>query len=106
MQTCNPSDNLTFPSTALPNCSAISVDTKTCQSKGKIITLSLGGAIGSVGFTDDDQAATFAQTLWNDYFEGSSTTRPFGNAILDGIDLDIESGSSSYTAFLRKFRSL
>ncbi|KIM85514.1 carbohydrate-binding module family 5 protein [Piloderma croceum F 1598] len=104
--TCNPTDNATFPSTALPDCSSLASDIKECQSIGKIITLSLGGATGSVGFTDDSQAESFAQTLWDDYFEGSSSTRPFGDAILDGIDLDIESGSSSYATFLSKFRSL
>lgn len=36
---------------------------------------------------------------------GSSDTRPFGNAILDGVDLDIEGGSPShYTAFVNKLR--
>lgn len=81
-------------------------DIETCQAKGTTVILSLGGASGSVGFTDDTQAETFAQTLWDDYFGGESSTRPFGTAILDGIDLDIEGGSSSYTTFLSKFRSL
>lgn len=90
----------------MPECTSLATDITTCQSKGKIITLSLGGATGSVGFTGDAQAETFAQTIWDDYFEGTSSTRPFGSAVLDGIDLDIESGSSSYTAFLTKFRSL
>ena len=59
-------------------------DIKTCQSKGKIITLSLGGAGGAVGFTSDSQAETFADTVWNVFLGGSSTTRPFGDAVLDG----------------------
>src|SRR5882762_9393608 len=103
MQTCNPTDNATFPGTAMPDCSVMASEIKTCQSNGKIITLSLGGATGAVGFTSDSQATTFAQTLWDNYFEGSSSTRPFGDAVLDGIDLDIEGGSSSYAAFLTKF---
>jgi chitinase len=37
---------------------------------------------------------------------GSSDTRPFGNAVLDGIDLDIEGGSTTgYTAFVNQIRS-
>ncbi|KAF7965603.1 hypothetical protein HWV62_42677 [Athelia sp. TMB] len=104
--TCNPTDNTTFSGTALPECTSLATDIATCQSKGKLITLSIGGATGSVGFTGDAQAQAFAQTIWNDYFEGTSDTRPFGSAVLDGIDLDIESGSSSYTAFLTEFRSL
>ncbi|TDL18256.1 glycoside hydrolase [Rickenella mellea] len=94
--TCNPTDNATFPGTDLPNCAALASDIQTCQAKGKIVTLSLGGATGAVGFSSDTQARTFADTIWNDFLGGSSSTRPFGNAILDGIDLDIESGSSAF----------
>lgn len=83
-QTCNPTDNATFPGTDLANCASLASDIQTCQSKGKIITLSLGGATGSVGFQSDAQATTFAQTIWDMFLGGSSTTRPFGNAILDG----------------------
>lgn len=59
-------------------------DIKYCQSKGKLVTLSLGGATGSVGFQSEDQANAFAETIWNVFLGGSSSTRPFGDAILDG----------------------
>ncbi|KAL0950816.1 hypothetical protein HGRIS_007580 [Hohenbuehelia grisea] len=105
--TCNPTDNSTFPGTNLPNCASLATDIKTCQSKGKIITLSLGGATGSVGFQSDAQATSFAQTVWDLFLGGSSSTRPFGSAVLDGIDLDIEGGNSAgYAAFVNKIRSL
>ncbi|EEB87800.1 hypothetical protein MPER_14704, partial [Moniliophthora perniciosa FA553] len=107
IQTCNPVDNATFPGTNLPNCASLAADIKSCQAKGKVITLSLGGATGSVGFSSDDQATTFAQTIWNLFLGGSSSTRPFGDAVLDGVDLDIEGGNSDhYTAFVNKIRSL
>ncbi len=48
------------------------------------MTLSLGGAGGSVGFSSDSQAQTFADTVWNTFLGGSSSTRPFGDAVLDG----------------------
>ena len=48
------------------------------------MTISLGGATGAVGFTSDSQAETFADTVWNLFLGGSSSTRPFGSAILDG----------------------
>lgn len=83
-QTCNPTDNATFPGTDLPNCSALASDIAQCQAKGKIVTLSLGGATGSVGFASDSQAQTFANTIWNMFLGGSSDTRPFGSAVLDG----------------------
>ncbi|EPQ60976.1 glycoside hydrolase family 18 protein [Gloeophyllum trabeum ATCC 11539] len=104
--TCNPTDNATFPGTNLANCQSLASDIEYCQSKGKVVTLSLGGAGGSVGFTDDSQATSFADTIWNLFLGGSSSTRPFGAAVLDGIDLDIEGGSSTgYAAFVNQIRS-
>ncbi|EGN97801.1 glycoside hydrolase family 18 protein [Serpula lacrymans var. lacrymans S7.3] len=105
--TCNPTDNATFPGTGLANCSALASDIEYCQAQGKIVTISLGGAGGSVGFTDDTEAQTFAQTIWDLYLGGTSTTRPFGAAVLDGVDLDIENGGSTgYAAFVTEIRSL
>ncbi|KAI5124432.1 hypothetical protein M0805_008316 [Coniferiporia weirii] len=104
--TCNPTDNATFPGTDLPDCSALAADVEACQAKGKIVTISLGGATGSVGFTSDSQAESFADTIWNLFLGGTSDTRPFGSAVLDGVDLDIEGGSSaSYPAFVNRIRS-
>jgi chitinase len=83
-----------------------SADIKTCQAAGKKILLSLGGAAGSYGFTSDSQAVTFADTLWNLFGGGSSSTRPFDDAIIDGFDLDIEGGASTgYTAFVNRMRT-
>jgi len=81
-------------------------DIKTCQANGKKILLSLGGAAGSYGFTSDSQAETFADELWNLFGGGTSSTRPFDDAIIDGFDLDIEGGSSTgYTAFITRMRT-
>ncbi|CAA7258783.1 unnamed protein product [Cyclocybe aegerita] len=105
--TCNPTDNTTFPGTTLSDCSALAAEITACQAKGKILTLSLGGATGAVGFQSDDQASNFAQTIWDMFLGGSSSTRPFGSAVLDGVDLDIEGGGSShYDVFVNKIRSL
>lgn len=104
--TCNKGDNATFPGTSLANCQRLSTDIKFCQSKGKMLTLSLGGAHASTTFTGDAQARTFATTIWNLFLGGSSSTRPFGDAILDGVDLDIESGNGAYyPAFVEQLRS-
>lgn len=54
--------------------------------------MSLGGAVGQYGFANDSDGQAFADTLWNIYGAGSSSTRPFGDAVLDGFDLDIEGG--------------
>lgn len=45
--------------------------------------------------------------VWDLYLGGSSSTRPFGDAVLDGVDLDIESGGGTgYAAFVTQIRSL
>lgn len=67
-------------------------DIKSCQNKGKIVLLSLGGAAGVYGFSNDQNAHDFADTLWNTFGGGKSKTRPFGDAVVDGFDLDIEGG--------------
>ncbi|XP_006455693.1 hypothetical protein AGABI2DRAFT_227191 [Agaricus bisporus var. bisporus H97] len=103
--TCNNVDNDVFPGTGLANCQFLADDIRTCQAAGKIITLSLGGATGSATLTSDAQAEAFADTIWDLFLGGSSDTRPFGDAILDGVDLDIEGGGSgSFPAFVRRIR--
>lgn len=59
-------------------------DIKTCQSKGRLVTLSLGGGTGEVGFSSDSEAETFADQIWDLFLGGESTIRPFGDAVLDG----------------------
>jgi len=89
------------------NCaSTIGVDIRNCQSKGIKVVLSLGGAVGSYGFSSDAQATQFAGLLWDMVFEGNSSLRPFGEAVLDGVDLDIEGGSTTgYPTFVKAIRS-
>jgi len=87
-------------------CPTIGADIITCQSRGVQILLSFGGAEGTYGFNSDSQASTFADTVWNMFLGGNGAIRPFGNAILDGVDLDIESGSTTgYSAFIQQLRS-
>ena len=62
-------------------------DIQTCQNAGKVVLLSLGGAIGDYGFSSSSEAQTFATTLWNLFGEGTSDTRPFGTSVVDGFDL-------------------
>lgn len=92
--------------TSLLQCPDIAADIATCQSLGKKVLLSLGGASGSYGFTSDSEAEEFATELWNLFGGGSSSIgRPFEDAIIDGFDLDIEGGSTTgYAAFADKMR--
>ncbi|KAG2094010.1 glycoside hydrolase family 18 protein [Suillus discolor] len=105
--TCNTGDNSLFPGTNLLNCSFLASGIETCQAAGKIVTISLGGATGSNGFANDTEAAAYAQTIWDLFLGGSSSMRPFGSAILDGIDMDIEGGSQTgFVSFLSALRTL
>lgn len=89
----------------MADCSFMSSQIKQCQDKGKIVTLSLGGAISQVGFSTNSQARTFADNIWNMFLSGSGQQRPFGDAILDGVDLDIEQGiPTGYAAFVNRLR--
>ncbi|KAI0058757.1 glycoside hydrolase [Artomyces pyxidatus] len=103
---CSQSGDSVFPGTALADCSFLASQIEQCQKNGKIVTLSLGGATGQVGFSSDSIAKSFADKIWNLFLGGSSSTRPFGKAVLDGVDLDIESGSPDhYAAFVNQIRA-
>ncbi|KAG6835628.1 hypothetical protein H0H93_016366 [Arthromyces matolae] len=78
------SGNGAFQGTNLPKCEFLANDIKECQNRGKIVTISLGGGGGSVGFDSAAQAERLADTIWNTFLGGSSDTRPFGDVVLDG----------------------
>ncbi|EJD42180.1 glycoside hydrolase [Auricularia subglabra TFB-10046 SS5] len=104
---CATSNHAAFPGTLLPDCSFLADDIRQCQAKGKIVTLSLGGATATTSFKSDQDGENFAQLLWDLFLGGSSKTRPFGDAILDGLDMDIEGGDKTgHIAMLNKIREL
>ncbi|SCU85666.1 LANO_0C04940g1_1 [Lachancea nothofagi CBS 11611] len=87
------------------HCDQIGEDIKTCQSLGKKIMLSMGGSVGSYGFSSDSQAEDFATTLWNTFGGGSGSERPFDDAVVDGFDFDIENQNpTGYAALAKKLR--
>jgi chitinase len=91
----------------LLRCPQIEKGIVACQQKRKKVLLSLGGASGAYFFRDDTHAEMFAQLTWDMFMGGTSDVRPFGTAIIDGIDLDIEGGlTNGYTAYVRKLRAL
>lgn len=91
----NACEKTEFPGTSLLSCPSVGSNIKTCQQNGKTVLMSLGGAAGSYGFSNDADAEAFADTIWNVYGGGNSDTRPFGDAVIDGFDLDIEGGGST-----------
>ena len=73
-----------FPGTSLANCQFLASEIKGCQAKGKAIILSLGGATGGAVLGSDAAGEAFAQKIYDLFLGGSSSTRPFGDAVLDG----------------------
>ncbi|KAJ2718354.1 Chitinase 2 [Coemansia sp. Benny D115] len=95
----------TFDNSTLLHCPNIGKAINKCQKKGKIVVLSLGGASGAYGFADDTQAERYADEIWDMFLGGSGQNRPFDGTVLDGIDLDIEGGSSvGYVRFVQRLR--
>ncbi|XP_050878790.1 acidic endochitinase [Lathyrus oleraceus] len=72
------------------DCVMLRTDIKNCQAKGIKVLLSIGGADGEYGLVSTDDAKNVSDYLWNKFLGGNSSLRPFGDAILDGIDFDIE----------------
>eukprot|EP00795_Rhopilema_esculentum_P015413 gene15413-6654_t len=96
-----------YPS--LLRCPLIEAGISECQRRGKQVLLSMGGASGSYGFASDSKAKEYAHTIWHLFLGGNNkqSLRPFGRAVLDGVDLDIEGGlSTGYTAFVKEIRKL
>jgi chitinase len=84
---CDPASN---------GCTNFSKDIKTCQSKGIKVLLSIGGGTGSYSLNSSHDATQLANYLWNNFLGGRSSSRPLGDAVLDGIDFDIEAGGEHY----------
>ncbi|KAJ7838479.1 glycoside hydrolase family 18 protein [Mycena olivaceomarginata] len=89
------------------NCASLAAGIQACQAKGKLVTLSLGGGgTTTARFASDSAATSFADIIWNNFLGGSGSHRPFGAAVLDGVDLDIESGTNTgYAAFAARIRT-
>lgn len=84
---CNPSSG---------SCTTLSSDIHSCQSMGIKVLLSLGGDSSGYSLSSADDARSVAKYLWNSFLGGTSTSRPLGSAVLNGIDFDIEAGGANY----------
>ncbi|KAK8928360.1 hypothetical protein KSP39_PZI017921 [Platanthera zijinensis] len=73
-------------------CTGLSSDIKSCQANGIKVLLSIGGAAGSYILTSHDDAR-------------QSSSRPLGDAVLDGVDFDIEGGSPNHYDYLTRYLS-
>ena len=88
-----------FASAGFPtviNCTQMGAVVTQCQQQySKTVMLSLGGAVGLYGFWSAADAISRAGQVWRGYLGGSPLSteppRPFGSAVFDGLDLDLES---------------
>ncbi|KAK4848594.1 hypothetical protein QYF36_014888 [Acer negundo] len=64
--------------------------------------LSIGSVDGSYSLSSADDARSVADYLWNSFLGGQSNSRPLGDAVLDGIDFDIEQGEFHYATLARR----
>ncbi|KAF3456543.1 hypothetical protein FNV43_RR01196 [Rhamnella rubrinervis] len=90
---CSPASN---------GCQSVSSDIKYCQNRDIKVLISIGGGAGSYTLSSDDDARNVADYIWNNFLGGQSESRPLGNAVLDGVDFDIEAGRLHYAALARR----
>lgn len=74
-------------------CEQLEADIGTCQSMGKKVFMSLNQAGGNGALNSINDGKGVAYSLWNSYGSPDAVTdmskRPFGNARLDGFDIDV-----------------
>ncbi|CDP17850.1 unnamed protein product [Coffea canephora] len=74
------------------SCAFLGAQIESCQSKGIKVFVSLDGR---PDFCSRD-VQYVAEHIWNNFLGGQSDSRPFGDAVVDGIDFHIQSGSNRY----------
>ncbi|MED6174484.1 hypothetical protein PIB30_069435 [Stylosanthes scabra] len=86
-------------------CTGLSLDIKTCQKQGIKVMLAIGGGSSTSQLTSSEDAKTVAEYLWNNFLGGnSSTRRPLGDAVLDGIEfVPGDNGYSIYWMDLARY---
>lgn len=95
--------------TGLYDCSGLGAQIFHCHDVGKKVFISIGGQNGNNTFASSSDATNAANVAWDIFGGGSadSDLRPFGDVVVDGFDLDNESGSwSYYTDFITALQEL
>nr|XP_048326131.1 acidic endochitinase-like [Ziziphus jujuba var. spinosa] len=77
-------------------CTGLSSDIISCQDKDIKVLLSIGGGAGNYSLSSAEDAKQVSDYLWNNFLGGQSGSRPLGDAVLDGIDFNIQAGSGQY----------
>ncbi|CDP16892.1 unnamed protein product [Coffea canephora] len=68
-------------------------DIESCQNNQTKVFISLAGPSNLSSVEDAQEVAAY---VWNTYLGGESSDRPFGTAVLDGVELHIHSGNPNY----------
>ncbi|GJN09129.1 hypothetical protein PR202_ga27108 [Eleusine coracana subsp. coracana] len=84
-------------------CTNLTADITSCQSRGVKVMLSIGGGAGGYSLNSKQDAFKLAQYIWNNFLGGQSENRPLGDAVLDGVDFDIEGGNPDYYGALAAY---
>ncbi|KAI5804981.1 glycoside hydrolase superfamily [Geopyxis carbonaria] len=87
-----------FPNTDIYQPAGWDTQIPECQAAGKKILISIGGAVMHDGLESVEMATKFAENIWNMFGEGQDLKefRPFGAAVVDGFDFDIENKKPAY----------
>ncbi|XP_034709638.1 acidic endochitinase-like [Vitis riparia] len=95
IQQCNASEG---------KCKYLGPEIEECQKNGVKVLISIGGPGGDYDLPSSGYAKMLAEYLWNAYLGGnkSSVDRPFGDAILNGVDFFIQAGSGLHWDVLAK----
>ncbi|KAJ6264223.1 hypothetical protein Dda_0366 [Drechslerella dactyloides] len=95
-----------------PTCPSLEADIIHCQGQGKKILLSIGGGAGPYYLSSDAEATTAASDIWRTFGPNDPSwplRRPFGAAVVDGFDLDLEMDQASaphYAKLASELRAL
>lgn len=104
-----PGFSKTTEGVTLLKCPQIESDILLCQKLGKKIMLSISPYHETM--LSDSDGMRSAENVWNLFFtgkgtEGNKTIRPFGEAILDGVDLAWRTNEPGYLGFTQRLRVL
>jgi chitinase len=90
------------------SCATLAADITSCQSAGVKVLLSMGGGALGYNLSSPSDAQHVATYLWDNFLGGTggAAPRPLGNAVLDGIDFDMEAPSRYYDDLARNLTSL
>ncbi|XP_054783641.1 G-type lectin S-receptor-like serine/threonine-protein kinase CES101 isoform X2 [Prosopis cineraria] len=90
---------------SLSGCTTMGSEIKYCQEQGVKVMLSLGGGSAKYSLSSSEDAQNVSDYLWRNFLGGSSSSRPLGDAVLDGIDFDIESSTPHLEDLARYLKS-